>query len=140
MNEVPELNAAPKPVELPQILSHFVGPEDTYIEQDNSSSAPDNDYIVGGTGIAKALSYCLSHKATDLRRVSQPGSGANTPSRSRAEYLEEPSKAIQPALIREARSGNDLGYRKFLRSSTLLERLLTHLQAACYSLTRLCKV
>lgn len=126
MNEVPELNAAPKPVELPHILMHLVGPDDAYCESDNAP-APDEDYIVGGTGIAKALSYCLSHKATDLRRVSLSASGANTPTRSRAEEL-EPSKArtmsknlletarntrarIQPALIREAKSSNDSGYR-----------------------------
>jgi len=129
INEVPELNAAPKPVELPQILMHLVGNDDTNYEPDSMSSAPDNDYIVGGTGIAKALSYCLSHKATDLGRISLPASGANTPTRSRAEYFEEPGKAramsknlletarntrarIQPALIREAKSGSDLGYRK----------------------------
>jgi hypothetical protein len=129
LNEVPELNAAPKPVELPHILMHLVGQDDDYCESESVPPAPDNDYIVGGTGIAKALSYCLSHKATDLRRVSLPASGANTPTRSRAEYMEEPGKArtmsknlletarntrarLQPALIREAKSGNDMGYRK----------------------------
>jgi hypothetical protein len=128
LNEVPELNAAPKQVELPQILMHLVGHDDDYDgEADNSLPAPDDDYIVGGTGIAKALSYCLSNKATDLRPVSTPGSGANTP-RSRVETVEEPGKArlmsknlletarntrarLQPALIREAKSGNDMGYR-----------------------------
>jgi hypothetical protein len=131
LNEVPELNAAPKQVELPQVLMHLVGHDDNYCtDTDNSSPAPDEDYIVGGTGIAKALSYCLSNKATDLRTVSTPGSGANTP-RSRLEFLEEPSKArlmsknlletarntrarIQPALVREAKSGNDMVYRTLL--------------------------
>jgi hypothetical protein len=131
LNEVPELNAAPKQVELPQILMHLVGHDDDYYrEADNSSPAPDDDYIVGGTGIAKALSYCLSNKATDLRPISTPGSGANTP-RSRVETVEEPGKArlmsknlletarntrarLQPALIREAKSGNDMGYRTSL--------------------------
>lgn len=128
LNEVPELNAAPKEVELPHILMHLVGQDDIYCENDNVPPAPDNDYIVGGTGIAKALSYCLSHKATDLRRVSLPASGTSTP-RTRVDELEEPGKAramsknlldtarntrarIQPALVREAKSGNDLGYRK----------------------------
>lgn len=136
LNEVPELNAAPKQVELPHILMHLVGQDDTYCrETDNGPPAPDDDYIVGGTGIAKALSYCLSHKATDLRRVSLPASGTNTP-RSRAEDPEEPSKArtmsknlletarntrarIQPALIREAKAGNDLGYRTCLHADNI---------------------
>ena len=131
INEVPELRAAPKEVEVPDILMRLVGPEDSdYKETDNASDTADNDYIVGGTGIAKALSYCLSHKETDLRRVSVPVSGTSTPrSRSRVPVLEEPSKAramskdlletarntlnsIQPALIREAKGGNYLSYRK----------------------------
>lgn len=130
INEVPELQSAPKQVELPHILMHLVGQDDTYCESENVPPAQDNDYIVGGTGIAKALSYCLSHKATDLRRVSMPSSGTSTPSR-RTQDPEEPSKAramsknlletarntrarIQPALLREAKSGNDLNYRKWL--------------------------
>ena len=130
INEVPELRAAPKEVEVPDILLHFVGTEDNYKGTDDVSNAADNDYIVGGTGIAKALSYCLSHKENDLRRVSVPASGTSTPrSRNRVPVLEEPSKAramskdlletarntrsrIQPALIREAKSDNDLNYRK----------------------------
>jgi hypothetical protein len=133
LNEVPELNAARKEVELPHILQHLVGPEDT--ETDNNTTS-DNDYIVGGTGIAKALSYCLTHKAADLRRVSVTGSGATTP-QSRVGDSEEPSKArtmsknlldtarttrtrIQPALVREARSGNDLNYRTFISLTVTL--------------------
>jgi hypothetical protein len=125
INEVPELQSAPKQVEVPQVLLHLVGPEDTY-SGENDNADTDNDYIVGGTGIAKALSYCLSHKETDLRRAS--ASGTSTP-RSRLHNVpEEPSKAramsknlldtarntrnrIQPALIREAKGGNDINYR-----------------------------
>jgi hypothetical protein len=125
INEVPELQSAPKQVEVPQVLLHLVGPEDTY-SGENDDADTDNDYIVGGTGIAKALSYCLSHKETDLRRAS--ASGTSTP-RSRLHNVpEEPSKAramsknlldtarntrnrIQPALIREAKGGNDINYR-----------------------------
>jgi hypothetical protein len=153
LNEVPELNAVPKQVELPHILRDIVGHDDTYCtDSDSNALAPDDAYIVGGTGIAKALSYCLSHKATDLGRASLPGSGANTP-RSRVEDLEEPSKAramsknlletarntrarLQPALIREAKSGNDMGYRK---SSFLIHTkhgLLTQSQAVSFSSTR----
>ncbi|KAH7068199.1 hypothetical protein BKA63DRAFT_423344 [Paraphoma chrysanthemicola] len=131
INEVPELNAVPKQVELPHVLMHLVGQDDTYCDAaDNVPPAPDDDYIVGGTGIAKALGYCLSRKATDLRGVSLPASGTSTP-RSRTEDAEEPCKArtmsknlletarntrarIQPALVREAKAGNDLGYRRLL--------------------------
>ncbi|KAI4623478.1 hypothetical protein J4E80_003288 [Alternaria sp. BMP 0032] len=142
INEVPELRAAPKEVEVPDILLHFVGTEDNYKGTDDVSNAADNDYIVGGTGIAKALSYCLSHKENDLRRVSVPASGTSTPrSRNRVPVLEEPSKAramskdlletarntrsrIQPALIREAKSDNDLNYRRLLFLDTTLQGMI----------------
>jgi hypothetical protein len=137
INEVPELRSAPRQVEVPHVLLNLVGADDTYCKEiDNASADTDNDYIVGGTGIAKALSYCLSHKETDLRRVS--ASGTSTP-RSRVHHIpEEPSKAramskdlldtarntrnrIQPAIIREAKSGNDLNYRMSFRPSFLVE-------------------
>ncbi|KAL6708656.1 Microtubules assembly and stabilization protein [Coniothyrium glycines] len=140
INEVPELQAAPKQVEIPHVLMHLVGQEDPYCEDDNAAPAPDNDYIVGGTGIAKALSYCLSHKATDLRKLSLPVSGTSTP-RGRMQDPEEPSKAramsknlletarntrarIQPALNREAKSGNDVGYRRLLFLDQTLQGMI----------------
>jgi hypothetical protein len=130
INEVPELQGVPKEVELPGVLAHLVGPNDDSDVNGMIQTAPDNDYIVGGTGIVKALSYCLSHKDADLRRGSQIASGTATP-RSRADVAEEPSKAramsknlldtarntrarIQPALIREAKGGNDMNYRKYM--------------------------
>lgn len=129
INEVPELQGAPREVELPGVLAHLVGPTDDSLADGTIQTAPDNDYIVGGTGIVKALSYCLSHKDADLRRGSQIASGTVTP-RSRIDIAEEPSKAramskdlldtarntrarIQPALIREAKGGNDLNYRMY---------------------------
>lgn len=140
INEVPELNAAPKEVELPHVLMHLVGHDDPYCpENDSVLPAPDEDYIVGGTGIAKALNYCLNHKATDIQRISVSASGASTP-RSRAEHQEEPSKAktmsknllntarntrarIQPALAREAKKSDDMQYRKLIVSSDYVIKL-----------------
>lgn len=141
INEVPELQSAPKEVELPQVLMHLVGPDDTYCANSGAPSpAPDEDYILGGTGIAKALSYCLSHKSTDLRSISVPNSGTSTP-RSRIQDSGEPSKAramsknlldtarntrarIQPALAREAKAGNDLSYRRLLFLDQTLEGMI----------------
>lgn len=128
INEVPELRAAPKQVEVPRILMRLVGPDNEDDKENDNASSADDDYIIGSTGIAKAMSYCLSNKESDLSRVSVP-SGTSTPrSRGLVPVLEEPSKAramskdlldtarttrsrIQPALIREAKSGNDANYR-----------------------------
>lgn len=133
INEYPELQAAPKEVEVPDVLMSLVGEKTIY----GKDTTTDNDYIVGGTGIAKALSYCLSQKDTDHRRTSVPTSGANTP-RSRLELdPEEPSKArtmskslldtarntrarIQPALHRESQSGDVVAYRTFSQPSPII--------------------
>ncbi|KZM22074.1 hypothetical protein ST47_g6807 [Ascochyta rabiei] len=140
INEVPELQAAPKEVELPGVLAHLVGPTDDNLADGTIDTAPDNDYIVGGTGIVKALSYCLSHKDADLRKGSQVASGSVTP-RSRIDVAEEPSKAramsknlldtarntrarIQPALIREAKGGNDMNYRRLLFLDQTLQGMI----------------
>ncbi|KAJ8105005.1 hypothetical protein OPT61_g10442 [Boeremia exigua] len=137
INEVPELQGELKEVEIPGVLAHLVGPTDDDPDDEASQSAPDNDYIVGGTGIVKALSYCLFHKDADVRRGSQVASGTATP-RSRVEEAEEPGRAramskvlldtarktrarIQPALIREAKGGNDMSYRRLLFLDQTLE-------------------
>ena len=57
VNEVAELHGEPREVELPGVLAHLVGPTDDNLADGSIQTAPDNDYIVGGTGIVKALSY-----------------------------------------------------------------------------------
>jgi len=127
---IPELRTAPKEVEMPDVLMHLVGhTTDTCINIDNDVVGPDEDYIVGGTGVAKALNYCLRQKATDLRRLSHTPSGTLTPRSTRTEDEEVGHKAntmsknllenarnirqrLQLALAREAKAGNDAPYRK----------------------------
>lgn len=128
-SEIPELKTVEKEVEIPDVLLCFVETENNE-KHDNDLPPPDDDYIVGGTGVAKALSYCLRQKATDLRRQSLPASGAMTP-RSRVEDFEGAGRArmmsknllnnarnirqrLHGALVREARAGNDMAYREFL--------------------------
>lgn len=128
---VPELQNAPKDVELPDVLQHLVGhAEDASVSSADDDAAPDDDYIVGGTGVAKALSYCLRQKESDLRRTSLTASGTATPKSSQPVDSEETHRArvmsknllenarnirqrLQLALAREAKSGNDIPYRKF---------------------------
>jgi hypothetical protein len=120
---------ARRKVEIPDVLVNLVGHSDDYVpKQDGAGPAHDDDYIVGGTGVVKALNYCLLQNSTDLRRQSLPGSGTATP-RSRTEDFEDMGKAkmmsknlltsarniksqLQSALVREAREGNEMGYRK----------------------------
>ncbi|KAF2686987.1 RNI-like protein [Lentithecium fluviatile CBS 122367] len=131
-SEIPELKPVQREIEIPDVLMHIVGhTDDSTANHDDDPPAPDEDYIVGGTGVAKALSYCLRQKATDLRRQSFPASGTMTPRSHRGEDLEELSRAktmsktllenarnirqrLQPALVREARAGNDMAHRRLL--------------------------
>ncbi|KAI1631702.1 hypothetical protein F4809DRAFT_149735 [Biscogniauxia mediterranea] len=57
----------------PEVLRHLVGREDDYplVEVDDvSDPAPDEDYVIGGTGVAKALACVLKNRGDDSRRQS----------------------------------------------------------------------
>ncbi|KAF2816845.1 RNI-like protein, partial [Mytilinidion resinicola] len=125
-----------KDVEVPEVLQHLVGRGEG---EDDDDPAPDDDYIVGGTGVVKALSYCLLQKASELRRPSHPTSGATTPSRIGA--AGNPGKALnmsknllesarnirarlQPAIVRESRLDNDMGYRRLLFLDQTLQGMI----------------
>ncbi|CAI6332413.1 unnamed protein product [Periconia digitata] len=133
-----ELKYEEKPVEIPDVLMHLVGHEiGSPVTTDTETPAPDDDYIVGGIGLSKALSYCLSQKATEFRRQSFPVSGTATPRSSHPEDMGESGKAkamsknlleyarnirarVQPALVKVARIGSDTSYRRlFLLDQTL---------------------
>src|SRR5206468_1795975 len=46
-------------VPVPEILAHIVG--GTPSEGDSPEIAPDEDYVIGGTGVVKALGICLGN-------------------------------------------------------------------------------
>ncbi|KAK7744490.1 Microtubules assembly and stabilization protein [Cytospora paraplurivora] len=55
----------------PDVLQHLVGHDVTQInDTDDEELAPDDDYIVGGTGVAKALACCLDNRGDASRRNS----------------------------------------------------------------------
>lgn len=59
------------PVPYPDVLIHLVG-HDVFqddAEADNES-APDEDYVIGGTGVVKALQCCLENRGDESRRQS----------------------------------------------------------------------
>jgi hypothetical protein len=117
-------------VDVPDVLLHLVGTSEGHVDPHPDEPAPNNDYIVGGTGVVKALSYCLSEKASELKRGSFPTSGSTTPVEPQANInlgpkqmsknlLESARKVrarLQPALVREARAADDMAYRMFLSS------------------------
>ncbi|KAL9610972.1 MAG: hypothetical protein Q9167_004349 [Letrouitia subvulpina] len=134
-----------KPVAVPDVLLHIVGQMDGIPENhDHDEPAPDDDYIVGGTGVVKALGICLN-RAADQRKgsrdMSPAGSGAVTPRNVIKEAEVNKGKAkemsknllssarkirarLQPALVKEARSGNEMSYKRLQYLDTTLERMI----------------
>ena len=121
-----------KQLTVPDILLHLVGHVDGVPENhDGDDPAPDDDYIVGGTGVVKALDICLNRAADgrkDSRDSSQLHSGTETPkkvlqgtevskgkAREMSKNLLDSARKIrarlQPALIKEAKAGDDMSYR-----------------------------
>ncbi len=136
-----------KQLTVPDILLHLVGHVDGFPENhDSDDPAPDDDYIVGGTGVVKALDICLN-RAGDGRKDSRDSSpipsGTGTPkkvlqgsevskgkAREMSKNLLNSARKIrarlQPALIKEAKAGNDLSYRE-CTSNHSTNAVLTHL-------------
>ncbi len=126
--------ASEKEVHVPDILMHLVGHEDGVAENhDNDEPAPDDDYIVGGTGVVKALGVCLNRAADHRKPRSIGNSGAVTPiqhlqeiggneeSKGKAKEMSKNLLAsarkirarLVPALIKEAKSGDMMNYSKW---------------------------
>ncbi|KAH9823664.1 cell wall biogenesis protein mhp1 [Teratosphaeria destructans] len=130
-----------KDITVPDVLMHLVGQgEGNSSAHEADEPAPDDDYIVGGTGVVKALQYVLGEKANDLRRSSMPGTpitgaGGALPrpgsSAGQAPTAEQQVKAkkmsinllgsarkirtrLQPALAKEAQQGDEMAYRRLM--------------------------
>ncbi|EPS25445.1 hypothetical protein PDE_00378 [Penicillium oxalicum 114-2] len=141
------INTSPtKDVPVPEILQHIVGHsnglEDAHDEE--ADAAPDEDYVIGGTGVVKALGVCLGNLNQDgsdnLGDASAPASGTATPRRpkSRGVATKRPRDMsknlldsarnirarIQTALIREDRLGNDANYRRLQFLDFTLQRMI----------------
>jgi len=128
-------------VSIPDVLMQLVGHVDDQVQNE---SAPDDDYILGGNGVVKALQYCLGEKAQDLRRNSTAVSGAGTPKdrdtaagneNERKGKAKEMSKnlldsarkiraRIRPALLKEAATGDDFAYRRLIFLDSTLEKMI----------------
>lgn len=147
-------------VPVPEILQHIVGhangPEEPCDEDDDT--APDEDYVIGGTGVVKALGVCLGNLNQDgsdaLGDQSAPPSGTSTPRRrkSRGVVAKRPRDMsknllesarnirarIQTALIREDRAGNDANYSEYMATTRVrLYANSFYLQGVCNSWTLL---
>lgn len=136
-----------KGVVVPDVLMHLVGHVDGSNQNaDDDDPAPDDDYIVGGTGVVKALQYVLGEKANDMRKSSRPTtpiSGTRTPTGDRSsgmdheghlkakqmskDLLQSARKIrtrLQPALIKEATDGDEMAYRRLMFLDQTLQSMI----------------
>jgi hypothetical protein len=136
-----------KGVVVPDVLMHLVGHGDgTTQNADDDEPAPDDDYIVGGTGVVKALQYVLGEKANDMIKTSRPStpiSGSRTPMGDRSSNMDQEGHAkakqmskdllqsarkirtrLQPALIKEATAGDEMAYRRLLFLDQTLQSMI----------------
>jgi hypothetical protein len=139
-----EPSSARAAVPVPEILQHIVGAGGgEEFGEDDDEPAPDEDYVIGGTGVVKALGVCLGnldhHMPGDQ---SGPPSGTTTPrhrksrsyvatkkprdmSKNLLESARNIRMRIQSALVREDRAGNDNNYRMFPDGLVQLMSVLT---------------
>lgn len=149
---LPDSSAAGKEdVPIPDILAHLVGhagdDEDKVV--DDLDLARDEDYVIGGTGVAKALGVCLGNAdystAEHTGELSPPPSGTSTPlrrlslaptkkPRDMSKNLLNSARRIrarlQQALVREDRAGNDYNYRRLQFLDMTLQKMIQRFEDA----------
>ncbi|CEN62619.1 hypothetical protein ASPCAL09251 [Aspergillus calidoustus] len=129
-------------VPIPDILQHIVGhgAAEEGGEEDGDP-APDEDYVIGGTGVVKALGVCLGNLDQHIPGdASGPPSGTTTPRhrKSRSYTAKRPRDMsknllesarnirtrIESALVREDRAGNDANYRRLQFLDFTLQKMI----------------
>jgi len=133
-------------VPIPEVLQHIVGNGFGFGDEgdeEDDDLAPDEDYVIGGTGVVKALGVCLGARDHHtLGDQSAPPSGTTTPrhrkSRSLATNTKRPRDMsknlletarnirtrIQSALVREDKAGNETNYRRLQFLDFTLHRMI----------------
>jgi len=118
-----------KEVAVPDVLLHLVG----HVEGTHDDEpAPDEDYVIGGTGVVKALGICLRNRGNDSRRPSADRAFSDRPDATGSATPKTPvsgGKAkdmsknllgsarkirarLQPALVKESRGSDRNNFRK----------------------------
>ncbi|PYH98562.1 cell wall biogenesis protein Mhp1 [Aspergillus ellipticus CBS 707.79] len=137
----PTDTATRPPVHIPEILQHIVGHSAGDEPEEDNEPAPDEDYMIGGTGVVKALGVCLGNVDCHLPgdRSGSP-SGTTTPRHRKSaslvskrprdmsinllESARNIRTRIQSALVREDRAGNDTNYRRLQFLDFTLQRMI----------------
>jgi hypothetical protein len=143
---ISEPHGLEKDVAVPDVLLHLVGHVEGFKENhDDDEPAPDDDYVIGGTGVVKALGICLRNRVNDSRRpsadrtfsdpnLSDANSGTATPrtpvSGGKAKEMSKNllgsarkiRARLQPALLKEEKCGDRNSYRMWPGNPTFSSR------------------
>ncbi|PVH74029.1 RNI-like protein [Cadophora sp. DSE1049] len=139
-----EPHGGEKEVAVPDVLLHLVGHVEGMHNHDDDEPAPDDDYVIGGTGVVKALGICLRNRGNDSRRASadpfsdltEGGSGSVTPrtpvkggkakdmSKNLLGSARKIRARLQPALVKESRSVDQNNYRRLQFLDQTLEGMI----------------
>ncbi|CCU76477.1 cell wall biogenesis protein Mhp1 [Blumeria hordei DH14] len=128
-----------KEVEIPDVLLKLAGQSEKIIADKpdvKDSSAADEDYVIGGTGVVKALSICLRNRGNNSR---PPSTLSETQvSRSTTNLQGEPAKdmsknllgsarniraRLQPA-VKEAKAGDAASFQRLLFLDETLDGII----------------
>lgn len=134
----PHATSNGKEVAVPEVLLHIVGHmEGVQENHDDDDPAPDEDYVIGGTGVVKALGVCLRNRGNDSRSpsadltfsdLSRPSSSSATPNPAmKSGKAKDMSKnllgsarkiraRLQPALVKESKASDPQNYSKYCPS------------------------
>jgi len=123
---ISETNGTEKGVAVPDVLLHLVGHAEGAPDVQDEEPAPDEDYVIGGTGVVKALGICLLNRGNDARRTnsghtspSRPSTPTGAASGGKAKQMSKNllgsarriRARLQPALMKEATGSNQYNYR-----------------------------
>ncbi|KAG5923468.1 hypothetical protein E4U61_003369 [Claviceps capensis] len=126
----------------PDVLVHLVGHDvmdpNEEIEDDKAGATePDEDYVIGGTGVVKALACCLKNRSDDARRPSEDLTRAGLPPAAKAKDLSKHLLAgarkirqrLQPALRRaQIEDGDEMTLRKLTFLDETLQGIINRFE------------
>ncbi|KAG6027283.1 hypothetical protein E4U19_002116 [Claviceps sp. Clav32 group G5] len=126
----------------PDVLVHLVGhdvmdPNEEIEDGKDGATEPDEDYVIGGTGVVKALTCCLKNRSDDARRPSEDLTKAGLPPAAKAKDLSKHLLAgarkirqrLQPALRRaQTEDGDEMTLRKLTFLDETLQGIINRFE------------
>ncbi|CAG8978267.1 hypothetical protein HYALB_00010219 [Hymenoscyphus albidus] len=142
-----EPHGGEKEVVVPDVLLHLVGHDESSNDgHTDDDPAPDEDYVIGGSGVVKALGICLKNRGNDLRNDStgdHSGENGNDPERPMSPASGGKAKdmsknllgsarkiraRLQPALLKESKGKDMVTYQRLIFLDQTLEGMINRFE------------